>query len=59
MEWSLEPLGLARTVRGSSPPVPLFTTGQAITALALAQRLAAGYGDDDPFVESWRAELSR
>ena len=35
----------------------LFTRGQAITALTLAGRLAAGYGDDDPFVESWRAEL--
>jgi hypothetical protein len=26
-------------------------------ALTLAERLAAGYGDSDPFVESWRAEL--
>jgi hypothetical protein len=25
---------------------------QAITALTLAERLAAGYGDDDPFVAS-------
>jgi hypothetical protein len=23
----------------------------------LAERLAAGYGDDDPFVMSWRKEL--
>ena len=35
----------------------LFTRDQAITALALAGRLAVGYGDDDPFVRSWRAEL--
>jgi hypothetical protein len=36
----------------------LFTHNQAITALTLAERLAAGYGDDDdPFVKSWRAEL--
>jgi hypothetical protein len=37
----------------------LLTRSQAITALTLAGRLAAGYGDDDPFVQSWRAELSR
>jgi hypothetical protein len=43
----------------STHPVPLFTTGQAITALALAGRLAAGYGGGDPFVVSWRAELFR
>jgi hypothetical protein len=35
----------------------LFTHSQAITALTLAERLAVGYGDDDPFVKSWRAEL--
>jgi hypothetical protein len=35
----------------------LFTRNQAITALTLAERLAVGYGDDDPFVKSWRAEL--
>jgi hypothetical protein len=35
----------------------LFTRNGAITALTLAERLAAGYGDDDPFVKSWRAEL--
>jgi hypothetical protein len=29
----------------------------AITALTLAERLAAGYGDSDPFVKSWRPEL--
>ena len=27
-----------------------FTRNQAITALVLAERLATGYGDDDPFV---------
>jgi hypothetical protein len=36
----------------------LFTRNQAITALTLAERLAAGYGDDDPFVIGWRKELS-
>jgi hypothetical protein len=36
----------------------LFTRNQAITALVLAERLAAGYSDDDPFVVSWREELS-
>jgi hypothetical protein len=35
----------------------LFTRSRAITALALAERLAAGYRDYDPFVKSWRAEL--
>jgi len=30
---------------------------QAITAMVLAERLAAGYGDDDPFVIGWREEL--
>jgi hypothetical protein len=35
----------------------LFTRNGAITALKLAERLAVGYGDDDPFVKSWRAEL--
>jgi hypothetical protein len=33
------------------------TRNQAITALVLADRLAAGYGDDDPFVIGWREEL--
>lgn len=31
---------------------------QAITALTLAERLAYGYGDDDPFVTSWREEMA-
>jgi hypothetical protein len=35
----------------------LFNRDQAVTALTLAESLAAGYGDDDPFVKSWRAEL--
>jgi hypothetical protein len=35
----------------------VFSRNQAITALAHAGRLAAGYGDDDPFVVSWRKEL--
>jgi hypothetical protein len=35
----------------------LFGHNDAITALTLAERLAAGYCDDDPFVKSWRAEL--
>jgi hypothetical protein len=34
-----------------------FTRNQAITAMVLAERLAAGYGDDDPFVVGWREEL--
>jgi hypothetical protein len=36
----------------------LLTRNEAITAL-LAERLLAGYGDDDPFVAGWREELSR
>jgi hypothetical protein len=31
---------------------------EAITALTLAERLAHGYGDDDPFVVAWREELA-
>ena len=38
-------------------PGRLFTRNQAITATALAERLAAGYGEDDPFVLGWREEL--
>jgi len=41
----------------SCHPGRLFTRNQAITAMALAERLAAGYGDDDPFVVGWREEL--
>ena len=42
----------------SSYPGRLFTRNTAITAMVLAERLAAGYGDDDPFVIGWREELS-
>jgi len=35
----------------------LFTRNQAITAMVLAERLAAGYGDNDLFVIGWREEL--
>ena len=41
----------------SCHPGRLFTRNQAITAMVLAERLAAGYGDDDPFVIGWREEL--
>ena len=41
----------------SDRPSRLFTRNQAITAMVLAERLAAGYGDDDPFVIGWRDEL--
>jgi hypothetical protein len=41
----------------STYPSRLFTRNQAITAMVLAERLAAGYGDDDLFVIGWREEL--
>jgi hypothetical protein len=41
----------------STYPARLFTRSQAITALTLAERLAVGYGDDDPFVIGWRKKL--
>jgi hypothetical protein len=41
----------------STHPRRLFSRNEAITALMLAERLAAGYGDDDPFVIGWREEL--
>jgi hypothetical protein len=41
----------------STHPARLFSRNQAITALTLAERLAVGYGDDDPFVIGWREEL--
>ena len=41
----------------STHPARLFYRDQAITALTLAERLAAGFGDDDPFVKTWRKEL--
>jgi hypothetical protein len=31
-------------------PHRLFNRNQAITAMVLTERLAAGYGDDDPFI---------
>jgi hypothetical protein len=40
----------------SGLPRRLVTRNQAITAIVLAERLAAGYGDD-LFVIGWRAEL--
>ena len=41
----------------STHPGRLFSRNEAITALTLAERLAAGYGDDGPFVIAWREEL--
>ena len=41
----------------SGLPHRLFTRNQAITAMVLAERLAAGYGDDDLFIVGWREEL--
>jgi hypothetical protein len=34
----------------SGHPRRLFTRNQAITAMVLAERLVADYGDDDPFI---------
>lgn len=34
-----------------------FTRNQAITAMLLAERIAAGYDDDDLFIIRWREEL--
>jgi hypothetical protein len=41
----------------SGLPRRLFTRNQAITAMVLADRLAAGYRDDDLFVIGWREAL--
>ena len=41
----------------SGLPRRLFDRNQAITAMVLAERLAAGFADDDPFVIGWREEL--
>jgi hypothetical protein len=38
-------------------PHRVFTRNQAITAMVLAERLAAGFGDEDRFVVGWREEL--
>ena len=35
----------------------LFTRNQAITAMVLAERVAARYGHDDPTVIGWCEEL--
>lgn len=43
----------------STHPARQFSRDQAITALTLAERLAAGFGDDDPFIQGWREELSQ
>lgn len=42
----------------STHPARLFGRNDAITALTLAERLACGFGDNDPFVMSWRDELN-
>jgi hypothetical protein len=41
----------------STHPARLFSRFQAITALSLAERMAIGYGDDDPHVIAWCKEL--
>jgi hypothetical protein len=41
----------------STHPARLFNRNDAITALSIAERLAARYGADDPFVKSWQAEI--
>jgi hypothetical protein len=41
----------------SGLPCRLFSRNQAITPMVLAELLAAGYDDDDPFVIGWREEL--
>jgi hypothetical protein len=41
----------------STHPRRLFSRDEAITVLTLAERLALGYGDDDPFVIALREEL--
>ena len=38
-------------------PGPPVHRNQAITAMVLSERLATGYGEDDPFVLGWREEL--
>jgi hypothetical protein len=41
----------------SGLPRRFFSRNQAVTAMVLAERLAAGFGDDDLFVIGWREEL--
>ena len=49
---------LTARARGSCLDSPGgFARDQAITAMVLAERLAAGHGDDDLFVIGWREEL--
>lgn len=38
-------------------PPPAVDAGSGDHAMVLAERLAAGYGDDDLFVVGWREEL--
>ena len=45
-----------RVDRLDSPGPPVHRN-QAITAIVLSERLATGYGEDDPFVLGWRDEL--
>jgi hypothetical protein len=42
----------------SGLPRRVFNRDQAVTAMVLAERLAAGFGDDDLFVVGWREELA-
>jgi hypothetical protein len=41
----------------STRPARLFTYAQALTALVLAGRLAAGFDRTDPHVKTWRTVL--
>jgi hypothetical protein len=41
----------------SGLPRRMFSRNQAITAMVLTERLAAGVGDDDLLVIGWREEL--
>lgn len=41
----------------STFPARLFAYNDAITALTIAKCVSAGYGDNDPFVKSWRVEI--
>jgi hypothetical protein len=42
----------------STDPARLCGRNDAITTLSIAERLATGLGDDDPFVRSWHEELN-
>ena len=41
----------------STHPGRLFCRNQALTAMVLAERIAAGFGGDDPFVVGWSEQL--